>query len=110
MPTSTKEAEEYETRIADKGIIDVEKISSSAENNLKNSLNKSAIVGFAISLVSMFGIGLAGIIGFILGIVALTQIKYTHQKGRGFAITAIIIGFIWGFAQPVILKLIDMGY
>jgi hypothetical protein len=64
--------------------------------------NKSAVAGLVLSIISIFGVGLAGIIGFILGIVALTQIKHTHEKGKGVAIAAIIIGFIWGFALSVL--------
>ena len=59
--------------------------------------NKSAIIGLVLSIISIFGVGLAGIVGFILGIVALVQIKHTHEKGKGIAIAAIIIGFIWSF-------------
>jgi len=52
--------------------------------------NKPAIIGLVLSIISVFGLGLAGIAGFILGIVALVQIKHTHEKGRGLAIAAII--------------------
>ena len=34
-------------------------------------------------------------VGFILGIIALSQIKKTNEKGRGLAIAAIIIGAIF---------------
>lgn len=44
--------------------------------------NRLSITGFVLSIISIFGIGLAGIIGFILGIVALTQIKYTQNEER----------------------------
>lgn len=67
--------------------------------------NKSAVAGLVLSIISIFGVGLAGIIGFILGIVALTQIKHTSEKGKGMAIAAIIIGFIWGFAFGIIQQL-----
>ncbi len=64
--------------------------------------NKSAVVGLVLSIISIFGVGLAGIVGFILGIVALTQIKHTHEKGKGIAIAAIIIGFIWSFVVGIL--------
>ena len=72
--------------------------------------NKSSIIGFVFSIISIFGLGLAGIVGFILGIVALTQIKYTREKGKGFAIAAIIIGFIWSFVFGIIRRLIEAGF
>lgn len=59
--------------------------------------SKVAIGGLVLSIISIFGLGLAGLIGLILGIVALVQIKHTGEKGKGIAIAAIIIGFIWSF-------------
>lgn len=72
--------------------------------------NRNAIIGFVLSAISIFGIGLAGIIGMIFGIVALTQIKYTHEKGKGWAIAAIIIGLVWGFGLGILRRLVEMGY
>lgn len=72
--------------------------------------NKPAIIGFVLSIFSIFGLGLAGLIGFILGIVALTQIKHTRHKGRGFAIAAIIIGFIWSFGVGILRRLMEAGF
>jgi hypothetical protein len=34
-------------------------------------------------------------VGFILGIIALSQIKKTNEKGRGLAIAAIVLGAIF---------------
>jgi len=34
-------------------------------------------------------------VGLVLGIIALSQIKKTHEKGRGLALTPIVIGFIF---------------
>ena len=51
-----------------------------------------------------------GIIGMIFGIVAITQIKHTHEKGKGWAIVAIIIGLIWGFGVGILRHLFEMGY
>lgn len=72
--------------------------------------NKSAVVGLILSIISIFGVGLAGIVGFILGIVALTQIKHTHEKGKGIAIAAIIIGFIWSFVIGIVRRLVEAGF
>ena len=72
--------------------------------------NKSAVIGFVLSLISIFGVGLAGIIGMILGIVALTKIKYTNEKGKGLAIAAIIIGFIWGIGVGILRQLVNAGF
>lgn len=80
------------------------------KNEESQKTNKSAIVGFILSIVSIFGIGLAGIVGIVLGIVALVQIKHTNEKGKGIAIAAIIIGFIWGIAYSIIKRLADLGY
>jgi len=70
--------------------------------------NKSAIVGFVFSIIAIFGFGLFGIIGFILGIVALTQIQHTKQDGKGLAITAIIVGAIWGFIVGILKRFVEM--
>lgn len=72
--------------------------------------NKNAIIGFVLSAISIFGVGLAGIIGMIFGIVALTQIKHTHEKGKGWAIAAIVIGLIWGFGIGILRRMVEMGY
>lgn len=59
--------------------------------------NGLAILAFSLSVSTIFmGWQLVGIIGFILGVVSITQIKKSGEKGFGFAIAAIIIGFIWG--------------
>lgn len=63
--------------------------------------NKTAIGGFILSIISIFGLGLAGLVGLILGIVALVQIKQTKERGRGLAIAAIAIGFIWSFVVGI---------
>src|SRR3989344_2581016 len=72
--------------------------------------NKPAIIGLVLSIISVFGVGLAGIAGFILGIVALVQIKHTHDKGRGLAIAAIIVGFIWSFVIGIVRRLVEAGF
>lgn len=72
--------------------------------------NKFATIGLVLSIISVFGVGLAGIAGFILGIVALTQIKHTHEKGKELAVAAIIIGFIWSFVIGILRQLVETGF
>ena len=45
--------------------------------------NKSAVIGLVLSIISVFGVGLAGIAGFILGIVVLTPTKHNPKKTKG---------------------------
>ena len=84
-------------------------------NEIKTSVveqkyNKPAIIGLVLSIIAVFGVGLAGIAGFILGIIALVQIKHSKEKGKGLAIAAIIVGFIWSFGTGILRKLIETGY
>lgn len=72
----------------------------------KSKWNKLSITGFILSIISIFGIGLAGLIGFILGIVALVQIRNRKERGKWLAMAAIIIGFIWSFVVGILKKLI----
>jgi len=58
--------------------------------------NKYAIIGFFLSFFAMYGGSLFGVVGFLLGIVARLQIK-PNEKGKGLAVAAIIIGFLWIF-------------
>ena len=72
--------------------------------------NKPAIIGLVLSIIAIFGVGLAGIVGFILGVVGLVQIKHTHEKGKGLAIAAIIVGFIWSFVIGIVRRLVEAGF
>jgi hypothetical protein len=57
------------------------------------SLNKLCLWGMIVSIVGLLcGIGL--IVGLILSIIGLTQVKRTGQRGRGMAIAGIIIPVI----------------
>jgi len=77
-----------------------------SENNLSDSKikkNTISIWGFILSLISMFtGLGLLGYIGMTCGIIGLIQIKKNKQKGKGLAITAIIIGTIYGLIMSLL--------
>jgi hypothetical protein len=72
--------------------------------------NKSAIIGFVLSVIAIFGFRLSGLVGMVFGIVALTQIKHTQEKGKPYAVAAIIIGFIWSVGVGVLRALVEMGY
>lgn len=51
------------------------------------STNVLSIVAFVLSLIGF------NVIAIVLGFVGLSQVKKTGQRGRGFAIAAVIIGF-----------------
>jgi hypothetical protein len=53
--------------------------------------------------------GLAGIVGLVLGIVALNQIKRDGTAGRGMAIAGIVVGacFVAFFALVIIGGVVD---
>lgn len=104
------EVEVVEQINAPKNISTSEQIEPLINDTVEQKYNKFVIIGFVFSVVAIFGLGLAGIIGFILGIIALTQIRYTHEKGKGLAIAAIVIGFIWSFVIGIINFLIKAGY
>lgn len=77
----------------------------------RKSYNSKAVVGFILALVAFFfPVGLAGLVGFILGLIALSEIKHTKEKGKGLAIAAIIIGFVWSFGIGIVNVLIRQGY
>ncbi|MDP4120724.1 MAG: DUF4190 domain-containing protein [Bacillota bacterium] len=54
--------------------------------------NSLAIAGFVVSLASLAFCGFPAIIGLILSIIALNQIKNTGESGKGFAVAGIVIG------------------
>lgn len=51
-------------------------------------LNTLSIVGFVLALV-------ANVVGLVVSVVALVQISRTGERGRGLAITGIIVGGFW---------------
>lgn len=73
--------------------------------------NTLAIVGICLAGAGfLLGLGFAifalvALTGAILGFVALTQIKTSHEKGHGLAITAIVVG-LSGFVLVGILYLL----
>lgn len=50
--------------------------------------NVLSIVAFVLSIIGF------NIIAVVLGFIGLNQVKKTGERGRGFAIAAIIIGFV----------------
>jgi len=44
-----------------------------------------------------------GLVGIILGVVSLPQIKRSQQSGRGMAITGIVVGSLWILAFVLLL-------
>ncbi|MET0854855.1 MAG: DUF4190 domain-containing protein [Microterricola sp.] len=53
------------------------------------STNVLSIVAFVLSIVGF------NVIAIVLGFIGLSQVKKTGQRGRGFAIAAVIIGFAY---------------
>jgi hypothetical protein len=56
--------------------------------------NGMAIASLVSSVAGIACCGIGAIVGLVLGIVALNQIKQTNQDGRGLAIAGIVIGGI----------------
>lgn len=80
------------------------------QSKSEQKYNKLAVTGLVLSIIAIFGVGLAGIAGFILGIVGLVQIRHTHEKGKGLAIAAVIVGFIWSFVVGILRRLVEAGF
>jgi hypothetical protein len=51
--------------------------------------------------------GVPALVGVILGIVSLPQIKRSQQSGRGMAVTGIVVGSLWILA---VILLIVLGH
>lgn len=74
----------------------------------QQKLNVIALVGFILGCVSLLlnFLGIVGILALVFSIVGIVQINNTCGKGKGFAITGIIlgaIGVIWGVAALFLL-------
>ncbi len=75
------------------------------------------LIGFGVSFafpgVQSFCLGIGGLAclaGFILGIIGLVQIKrHLDQKGKGWAITGIVIGAFFVCAAPVFAIMLLLG-
>lgn len=64
-----------------------------------------AVASMVCSLAGMVTCGLSGIVGLILGIVALSRLKRTGAGGRGMAITGIAVGAV--FAVWAVLTILS---
>jgi uncharacterized membrane protein len=45
--------------------------------------------------IGIVSCGIGSIVGIVLGVIALNQIKQTNQYGRGLAIAGIAVGAVW---------------
>lgn len=54
--------------------------------------NSMCLIGFGLSVLSLFTNNIAGIVGLIVSIIGLRQQRGTNQKGKILAIVGIIIG------------------
>jgi len=65
--------------------------------------NPLAIASLVLGIVGVILFGLGQIVGLVLGLVALSQIKRTGQNGRGLAIAGITLSSLWivGFVVVV---------
>lgn len=68
--------------------------------------NKLAIIGLILCILQFFGMPFTGVIGIILSIIALFEIKKTHKKGKELAIAGLIILAI----RFVVMSLIMAAY
>ena len=57
-----------------------------------DNVNTKALTSAIISIMSIFLFGFISIIGIILGIIALKEIKNNKQNGKNLAITGIVVG------------------
>ena len=68
--------------------------------------NGLAIASLACGFAGIITCGISSVVGFILGLVALSQIKARHQGGRGLAIGGIVVSAI---VVVVAVALIGVG-
>ncbi|RXZ47265.1 DUF4190 domain-containing protein [Agromyces fucosus] len=64
--------------------------------------NVLSIVGFVLSILGF------NIVAIVLGFIALSQVKKSGERGRGLAIAAIIIGFVY-IVIGIILTIVFIG-
>jgi hypothetical protein len=62
------------------------------QHQVARHYNVMAIISFVAVLSVIGGFLLGGIIGVVLGIISLFQIKRTYERGKGLAVAAIVIG------------------
>lgn len=77
----------------------------------EGKLNGLAIAGFIVSIASFFICGISSIVGLILSIVGMVQIKNSikagvPQRGNGFAIAGLVCGIIGVFFIVIYLIMV----
>ncbi|WP_370485147.1 DUF4190 domain-containing protein [Mycobacterium sp. pUA109] len=60
----------------------------------QSGTNGMAIGSLICSLAGLFTCGVTAIVGVILGLVAMQQVKTTGQEGRGMALAGVIVGAV----------------
>jgi len=75
---------------------------------LRPPTNTMAVISMVSSIVGFFSFGVLAVLGVVLGHVSLAQIKRTGEGGRGFGITALVVGYvaIAGYALLLLLFLL----
>jgi peptidyl-prolyl cis-trans isomerase B (cyclophilin B) len=76
--------------------------SYSASQNVQPRFNAMAIAAF---IVVFF----ASVVGLVLGYVALSQIKHSHENGRGLALAAVILGWVGTIGAILLVGLFLVG-
>ena len=88
----------------------------------KPELNKLSLVGFILSIVSavvmifslsiesdssffIFSSILVAIVGFVCSLIGLLKLKRNNERGKGLAITGIVVGAIVGLAWILLILL-----
>ncbi len=60
-----------------------------AQSTPSEKWNVLSIVGFVLSVIGI------NVVAIVLGFVGLNQVKKTGERGRGLALAAVIVGFVW---------------
>jgi uncharacterized membrane protein len=71
--------------------------------------NTLAILSLIASVVSLFCV-VSSAVGIVLGVVAISQIKRTHQEGQGLAIAGIVLGVASLLVYLVLLTVAGNGF
>lgn len=70
-------------------------------NEDKKNLNAFALVGFVLGLLSLvlyWVLGIIPVLAIIFSIIGLVSVKNSGQKGKGFAITGLVLGIVYVLA------------
>ena len=87
--------EENNNPIQEPGVKKEEYTAQTTQNVGQRKQNSMALTSFIIALVGLLVAGLpCGIVAIVLGIVGLVKFDATKEKGKGFAITGLVVGVI----------------